>query len=414
MITMRFCAPSPTSRRKISRLFVAVGLGVMGIASCGVDKSGLGSMPFLPHDASSGDSAGIAGVTGSTGTAVATGTAGDTGAAGNTATGVAGTGGDSSGSAGNPAGDGGVSGAAGTTGATGSAGTSGDAGGSGAAGITGTAGVTGSAGTGVAGVGGTGVAGTGGAGLAGVAGTVGTAGRGGGGGTGVAGTGGRGGGNVDGGPVDGGDSGMVTPCNPTTCPDGCCSGNSCVKARTAKLCGAMGATCAPCAGCQLCSTTGQCRIDTASRWTIVAVSAELPNQISGRAWDRNIGDLGGSKPDPFCEYENPAGQVSTTTAGTTDTVMDTFTPTWNQTITPVGVTVAASTLMSNNPTWQIWVGDDDGCSGPGGCLGDVACTIRQTVTEAQLTSGQLVVSNHQSCNSVTLKFVCQAPATAGP
>jgi len=187
-----------------------------------------------------------------------------------------------------------------------------------------------------------------------------------------------------------------------------------VKARTAKLCGAMGAACAPCGGCQICTTMGQCKIDTASRWTIVAVSAQLPDRISGRNWDRNFGDMGGLQPDPFCEYENPAGQVTTTTAGTTDTLQDTFNPTWNQTITPVGVTVAASTLMSTNPTWQIWVGDDDGCSGIGGCLGDVACTIRQAITEAQLTSGQLVVSNHQSCNSVTLKFVCQAPATAAP
>jgi hypothetical protein len=262
-----------------------------------------------------------------------------------------------------------------------------------------------------------GVAGSGGGNPAGIAGAIGAAGRGGGGGTGLAGTGGTGGGNVDAGPdgnADAGDSGMVTPCNPTTCKDGCCSGNSCVKARTAKLCGAMGAACAPCGGCQICSTMGQCKIDTASRWTIVAVSAQLPDRISGRNWDRNFGDMGGLQPDPFCEYENPAGQVTTTTAGTTDTLQDTFNPTWNQTITPVGVTVAASTLMSTNPTWQIWVGDDDGCSGIGGCLGDVACTIRQAITEAQLTSGQLVVSNHQSCNSVTLKFVCQAPATAAP
>jgi len=380
---------------------------MIGLASCGVDQSGLGSMPFLPHDAASGDSAGIAGVTGSTGTAGTTGTAGVSGAAGMTATGVAGTGGDPSGSAGT-SGDAGTVGTAGTSGAAGTVGT---------AGITGTAGTTGAAGTGAAGVAGEvagmsgGVAGSGGGNPAGQAGTVGTAGRGGSGGTGV------GGGNIDGGPggnADAGDGGMVTPCNPTTCKDGCCSGNTCVKARTAKLCGAMGAACAPCGGCQICSTTGQCKIDTASRWTIVAVSAELPNQISGRNWDRNIGDMGGSKPDPFCEYENPAGQVSTTTAGTTDTIQDTFTPTWNQTITPVGVTVPASTLMASNPTWQIWVGDDDGCIGPGGCLGDVACTIRQAVTEAQLTSGQLVVSNHQSCNSVTLKFVCQAPATAAP
>jgi hypothetical protein len=59
------------------------------------------------------------------------------------------------------------------------------------------------------------------------------------------------------------------------------------------------------------------------------------------------------------------------------------------------VTVAASTLMSTNPTWQIWVGDDDGCSGIGAAWATSPCTIRQAITEAQLTSGQLVVSNHQ-------------------
>jgi hypothetical protein len=249
----------------------------------------------------------------------------------------------------------------------------------------------------------------------GVAGTFGTAGTSGGvagtgvGGTSGPGTGGRGG-NPDGGPVDGGDGG-ITPCTPTNCADGCCSGNTCVRARTAKLCGANGATCAPCGGCQICSM-GMCRVDGASRWTIVAASAQLPTFMSGRAWDRLNGEVGGSAPDPFCEYENPAGQVSTTTAGVTDTINDTFNPTWNQTITPVGATVAASTLMSNNPTWQVWVGDDDGCNSAG-CFADVACTIRQPITEAQLRAGQLVITNHQSCNSVTLNFVCAAPVTAG-
>jgi len=161
--------------------------------------------------------------------------------------------------------------------------------------------------------------------------------------------------------------------------------------------------CAPCGGCQLCSTTGQCQIDNASRWTIVAVSAQLKTAN----WDRSSGEIGGSLPDPFCEYENPAGQVTTTTAGVTETLIDTLNPNWNQVISPAGMTVSAATLMSNNPTWQIWVGDDDGCASPG-CLADVACTIRQPITAAQLTAGQLVVTGRQNCNSVTIGFMCQS------
>jgi hypothetical protein len=397
MITMGLRAPLTTSRRRIAHILVAVGLGVMGAASCGVDKSGLGQMPFLPHDASSGDSAGVAGVTGTTGVAGGSGRGGAAGVAGSTATGVAGTTGVAGdGAAGNPAGSGGVSGTTGTAG-TGDAGTTGT---TGTAGTDGTAGVTGTAGTGVAG---SGVAGTGGGGLVGVAGT------------GAAGTGGRGGG-VDGGvdgSVDGGDGGMVTPCNATTCADGCCSGNSCVKARTAKLCGANGAACMPCGGCQMCNSMGQCRVDSASRWTIVAVSAQLPTFMSGGTWDRTFGEIGGSQPDPFCEFENPAGTVNMANAGVTDTITDSLNPTWNQTITPAGMTVAASTLMANSPAWQIWVGDDDGCNMLG-CLADVACRFRETITEPQLRSGQLVINNQQSCNSLTLNFVCASPVAPGP
>src|SRR4029079_8956467 len=141
-----------------------------------------------------------------------------------------------------------------------------------------------------------------------------------------------------GGNVGRGGTGVVNPCTPQNCADGCCSNNMCIRNRTAFLCGALGASCSPCGGCQTCSATGQCRIDAASRWTIKAVSAEL----SGGGWDRNAGDVGGSAPDPFCEFENPSGQVTATTAGTTDTIRDTTKPTWNQVITPVGMTVAAS------------------------------------------------------------------------
>jgi hypothetical protein len=80
------------------------------------------------------------------------------------------------------------------------------------------------------------------------------------------------------------------------------------------------------------------------------------------------------------------------------------------------MTVAASTLMSSNPTWQIWIGDDDGCSTFGNnCLADTACTIRQQISESTLRSGELVVTNRQSCSEVTLDFLCQTPAgTSAP
>jgi hypothetical protein len=410
MIMMRFFLPLPTSRLDVARSVVAAGLGAALIASCGVDQAGLGTMPFLPHDASSADtsSAGVAGVSGNPGVAGASGTGGG---AGSVPSGIAGTGGSSSVAGMGGSGVAGVPGTAGIGGnAAGAAGTSGDAGTSGAAGAGGVGGdgAAGTGGSGVAGIAGTiGTAGTGGStagaggdstgtggGIAGAAGTGGTAGT-----TGVAGTGGGAAGRGG-----SGGTGGSGPCTPLNCSDGCCStAGACIRARTVTQCGANGQTCAPCGGCQFCSTTGQCRIDTASRWTIVAAAAKLDTSNS---WDRFSGDLGGSAPDPFCEYENPAGQVTSTTAGVTDTLIDTYNPNWNQVITPPGATVSAATLMANSPAWQIWIGDDDNCSGLG-CFGEVACTIRQTITETNLRSGQLIVTNRQQCNSVTINFVCQ-------
>jgi len=354
MIMMRIFLPLTTSRLQVARVVAVVGLATVGIASCGVDSSGLNSMPFLPHDASSADTAGAAGATGSAGSA---GSSAGTAGGGGSATGIAGGGGTTAGAGGAGPGDAGTSGAAGSAGSGGNAGTAGSAG---------IGGIGGTAGTGVAGIGGRGGAG----------GTVG----------------GR-----------GGTGGVVVPCTPATCSDGCCKDSTtCVRMRSAMQCGAMGAACAPCGGCQICSTTGQCRIDPTSRWKIMAISAELDNS----SWDRFSGEIGGTAPDPFCEYENPAGQVTSTTAGVTDTLIDTHNPVWNQEITPPGTTVAASTLMASSPTWQIWVGDDDGCTTQN-CLGDVACTIRQTISEPTLRSGQLVVNNRQSCVRVTIGFVCQ-------
>ena len=190
MITMRsslspaHLLPLATSRLRAMRLLVVAGLGTAALASCGVDQTGLGSMSFLPHDASAG------GVTGNPGSAGASGTTGGV------ATGLGGTGGGSTAGVGGTdatagTGGGAVAGTTGTAGTMGSAGTTGVAGTTGTAGTTGVAGTTGTPGRWVprgrpaspgprAAAGTTGVAGTtGAAGTTGVAGTTGLAGAGG-------------------------------------------------------------------------------------------------------------------------------------------------------------------------------------------------------------------------------------------
>jgi hypothetical protein len=413
-------------------------IGMIGMTGCGVDSSGLyadASNQKLGHDGATGG----AGVTPTDGALADL--ASNGGAAGQPA-GLAGSGG-GGGATDSPAGDAGTGGAASGSGGTGGVATggAGAAGTNGAAGVSGTAGDSGAAGTGgAAGAGGTagdsGAAGTGGA--AGVSGTAGTgeitggggaAGAGAPGGAGEAGRGGAGAGTAGGAGGPGGSGGEPGGsggggargggCTPSNCADGCCAGNQCVHPTSAQQCGARGAACASCAPCELCSTAGQCAIDPASPWTIVADSAQLArNPPGGGNWDPDGGDEGGSAPDPFCEYENPAGDISDQTAGVTSTVTDELSATWDQVITPTGVTVRASTLMANNPAWRIWVGDED-CRIPNvqsscGTLGQIACSYQQPIPASALQSGTLVISNFQSCVSLTLSFECQAPAAAAP
>jgi hypothetical protein len=121
------------------------------------------------------------------------------------------------------------------------------------------------------------------------------------------------------------------------------------------------------------------------------------------------GDEGGTAPDLFCEFENPSGSVSATTAGVTDTITDAFTAKWDQTITPAGVTVSASALMASKPAWRIWVGDEDCSFGKCGTAGQTACSYQQPISAASLMSGTTTITNVQNCVALTLSLVCQAP-----
>jgi hypothetical protein len=334
--------------------------------ACSVDQNGLGTQPKL--SAAGGSGSGGSTVTPGSGGGSDNGSGGVTAEGGSTGTGgTGGTGGTADAGAGGVPGTGGAADAA-SGGDDGGAGIGGTPDGGGWGGVPATGGASGD--------------GSGGAG--GMAGAGGTAGRAGTGGTG--GTGGR--------------------CTALNC-SGCCAGTVCVPAPTAQQCGARGAACTACGPCQLCSGAGQCAIDPSSQWTIAAHSARVTlSAPNGGAWDPPRGDLGGAAPDLFCEYENPVNAVTPTTAGVTSTVIDAYSATWDQTITPAGMTVSASTLMAARPAWRIWVGDED-CSTPNNCTaGQVACSYQQPIGAATLMSGALSISNLQSCVSLDLQFTC--------
>jgi len=320
--------------------------------------------------------------------------------------------GENAGGAGPGSGDGAVAGNGGqtssaggaTTGVVGSGGvpgTGGAATGGAANGGMGTAGASTSGGGG-GGTLGTGAANTGGASVGGAGGAGASAGGAGMAGAGALGAGGRGG--ASGG---GGAGGSASVCSASTCPDGCCAQERCITQRTKNTCGTGGAACKPCGGCQTCGPSGACAVDPASRWTIVCSSAELTTEppSGGNNWDPGNGELGGHNPDPFCQFETTADVVDTG-AATTTTVLDSFTATWNQTVTPPGATISGATLLSPTARWQLWVGDDDGCD-PSGCYGTLACSVTAPMQSTWLLNGGFTLMNVANCVALNVKLVCQ-------
>ncbi|MES1209800.1 MAG: hypothetical protein ABUS79_28020 [Pseudomonadota bacterium] len=357
-------------------LVAVLAWSTLATVACSVDSNGLGSTPKLSHDAGPVSPTGGSIGTG-TGGAPQTGTGGAgalPGTGGNDQSGAGGIG-DGTGGSGDPTtGAGGVT----TTGGTG-----GDA--TGAGGMNATGGAAGSATTGAGGASMTGAGGAAGAGGAGMTGAAGARGM-------------------------GGAGGAPGRCGPANC-NGCCAGTVCVPAPTPRQCGSRGVACVACGACQLCSAAGQCALDPGSQWTIVVENARVTTLApNGGFWDPAKGDEGGVAPDLFCEYENPANEVSATTAGVTATVQDVYSAAWNTTITPAGVTVSASALMAVRPAWRIWVGDED-CSKPNMCgQGQVACSYQQPISAAALTNGRLSIANYQNCLALNLLFTCASPA----
>jgi hypothetical protein len=207
--------------------------------------------------------------------------------------------------------------------------------------------------------------------------------------------------------VGGSGSAGAQGCGPSTCPNGCCEGTTCVQNRTTQRCGVGGGACKPCGSCEACTNKG-CDIDPASNWLITCGQAKIAmSPDTGVNWDPHSGAVGSTQPDPFCQFEMPAGSVTTSTAGVTDTIIDNFNPVWNQVVTPVGKTVKAADLMSTSKTWRLWVGDDDGCTMKDGCVGQEICEVSQPLSVDALKTGLLTRENLAGCLSLTVKFVCQ-------
>ena len=323
-------------------------LALLLICACRVDSAGLGAGKDDGGTGAGGRATGAAGAGAATGgggasgadagEAGATGTAGTPGEAGATGTaGGGGTGGDPipMGGTGGAGGGTGGDGAAGTGGAGASAGTGGDA----APGGTGGGGTAGEGARGGAG----GAAGTGAAGTAGTGGAGDAGGRGGGAGTGTGGRGGTGGG------------------------------------------------CGVCPTCTRC-TNGACTPDPASLWKLRCVRASISQtKPTGAAWDTGIGST--SAPDPKCAF-----WLGNSSAAETSTLSDTFTPEWNESITP-GSRFTASLLSSQSSPWSIRVTDEDGLGS------DAICSISPALDAATFVFGSVTFASG-SCASLEIGLEC--------
>jgi hypothetical protein len=359
----------------------ALGLSALLLVGCGLDRSGLGPI--------GGDDAGFSNPPYDAGRETPP-VGGDGGAGGG---------------GGGRSGGGGADGGAGVGGRPGG-GTGGHgAGGSGIGGSgTGGAGLGGRPG----GVGGaTGVGGkTGVGGMTGIGGATGFGGT-----TGVGGLMGVGGRGTGGGPGTGGGAGGA--CNPTTCPNGCCAGATCVTNLSPQMCGHAGAQCQACAACERCPASGACVVDPESQWDLAVVSAVLnpvdpadPPELGG-VWDVPGEPAGGPLPDPFVLLDLPFPTV----IGQVPPILDTVTPNWSTQLAPdppllnpAGQPLRAGDLLAGGVPWLILITDDD--SGTTPPSGEIMCQIDGPLQAADFRAKGFTRTNVDSCFSATFKLTC--------
>ncbi|HEY2900156.1 MAG TPA: hypothetical protein VGL59_06255 [Polyangia bacterium] len=167
--------------------------------------------------------------------------------------------------------------------------------------------------------------------------------------------------------------------------------------------------CAPCGPCEICGPDGTCQIDPASRWEIVCVSAGIADAPpDGDKWDPDAATSAGAAPDPYCQFDTmPGSDGGSATSAMTTTIVDMFSPTWNQVITPPGQTISAADLLDPHAMWKLTVSDDDGCADDQGCLAETICTLSPPMNASWLEDGSVSTPVAPSCPTLTLRLVCQ-------
>jgi hypothetical protein len=149
-----------------------------------------------------------------------------------------------------------------------------------------------------------------------------------------------------------------------------------------------------CGGCPACMrcVNGACSVDPASLWKVGCMRAAIAEtKPSGDPWDPGIGTA--TAPDPLCAF-----WLGNSSASETSVLMNTFSPAWNESITPTSRFTAAL-LSSQSTPWSIRVTDED-------TLGsETICSISPTFDAAAFSSGVATLSAG-SCTTLVLDLEC--------
>lgn len=144
------------------------------------------------------------------------------------------------------------------------------------------------------------------------------------------------------------------------CTTGCCSGDTCESGTSDTACGSSGDSCTTCPDGHSCESLftggGSCQVDGNSRWDVIAVSGEVPedrktNCGRGQTCDTKWDSF--SKPDVFLKIT--VNGSTQTYSDRTSTIDDDLTPEWRETVLS---DVKADDLRSFNDT-ELRLVDDD-------------------------------------------------------
>jgi hypothetical protein len=164
--------------------------------------------------------------------------------------------------------------------------------------------------------------------------------------------------------------------------------------------GGLGGTIGGCSACPACThcANGACSPDPGSLWKVVCVGATIvATRPNGDPWDPplRLGDT--TAPDPQCAF-----WVGNFLVSETSVLSNTFTPTWDESITPSS-RFSASLLSSQSNPWSIRVTDDDPLPGA-----DPICSVSPVLDDAAFASRSATFTAG-SCTTLEIGLDCVSP-----